>query len=457
MAVVFVALVAGVALAPLWLGGARPIAWGASGLFFAALVLAFETLLVARGQHHPFALARIAAPALLFSATVVWIGVQMSTRVPPALAHPAWAMAALELGRPLEASISVNRGATALALVRLLTDASVFWLALQLCRAPARALVFLKAFTLIVAAYAALGLALAAFASARIPLPDAPDSSGFVRATFVNRNHFATFAGLGLATGFALLLRQWRRAGAGAPAPGAWRAVQALEATARRGWVVLGCCLVTLAALLGTASRGGVLAAGLGLLAVLVLSARGHRRRPRQQVEIILAAALLLAIAFIAFGDPALERLAASGMTDANRGAVYAIVVRAICDAPLTGFGYGAFADIFPLYRDASISPVGVWDKAHNVYLEVWAGLGLPAGTALMGAVALAAIQCAAGALRRHRDATPAIVGVAASLVVGLHALVDFSVQIQGVSVAFMALLGAGVAGSESSRQPVAD
>jgi hypothetical protein len=40
---------------------------------------------------------------------------------------------------------------------------------------------------------------------------------------------------------------------------------------------------------------------------------------------------------------------------------------------------------------------------------------------------------------------------------VGVHALVDFSLQIQAVALTFMAVLGAGVAQSEISQQPLND
>jgi hypothetical protein len=43
---------------------------------------------------------------------------------------------------------------------------------------------------------------------------------------------------------------------------------------------------------------------------------------------------------------------------------------------------------------------------------------------------------------------------VAASIgfMLGIHALVDFSLQMQAIAITFMALLGAGVAQSESSK-----
>jgi O-antigen ligase len=100
---------------------------------------------------------------------------------------------------------------------------------------------------------------------------------------------------------------------------------------------------------------------------------------------------------------------------------------------------------------------LGVWDRAHNTYLEVLQGLGLIFGTALMAALGLLIFRCLMGAIRRQRNITSAVTGAAAALVVGTHAMVDFSLQIEGVTLTFMALLGAGVAQSESSRHAVSD
>jgi uncharacterized membrane protein len=61
--------------------------------------------------------------------------------------------------------------------------------------------------------------------------------------------------------------------------------------------------------------------------------------------------------------------------------------------------------------------------------------------------------QCIKGALTRKRDRLAPGVAVAATLVVACHALVDFSIQLQGIALAYAALLGAGYAQSWTSRE----
>ncbi len=454
---IFVGLLAGLSWAPFWLGGDRPIAWGVNGLLFPALAVAYELALLARGRRHPVGARRLALPIGLFVLVALWILTQMSSSAPPAIVHPIWAMASDVLGRPLEGAISVDPGATALAFLRLLTDASALWLSIQLCRNPQRAYLLLRWIGATVAAYSLYGILLTAFYGGAIPLFDVAAGGGPVRATFVNRNNFATYAGLGLIAIVGLILRLYRHDAPDAAGLSSYRLTRLIEATGRRGWLLLGSGFVILAALLGSVSRGGILASALGLFALILLSVSRQRRRRGEQIEAIVFVTLAVVACFAMFGDLIVGRIASVGLDDVSRLAVYQIVARAILDAPLLGFGYGAFADVFPMYRDNSIGNVGVWDMAHNSYLETWLGLGLVAGTLLMAALGALVAQCFVGAIKRRRDATPAIVASACALVVGVHALVDFSLQIEAVTLTFMGLLGAGVAESASSRTQISD
>jgi O-antigen ligase len=109
------------------------------------------------------------------------------------------------------------------------------------------------------------------------------------------------------------------------------------------------------------------------------------------------------------------------------------------------------------MYRDRTIDVSAYWDKAHNSYLEVFQGLGMIFGLMLIGTLGFFFLSCAIGSLRRRRDATPPLVASAACVLVGVHALVDFSLQMQGVTLTFMALLGAGFAQATSSRRNLSD
>ena len=108
-------------------------------------------------------------------------------------------------------SISVDRDLTAIALLRLLTAASTFWLALQLSRDATRARLLIWSVVAISACYAAVGL----FALGFLPNGRVFAEFGaikFVTSTFVNQNNYVTFAGIGLIAAVAAILRLYRRA-----------------------------------------------------------------------------------------------------------------------------------------------------------------------------------------------------------------------------------------------------
>jgi O-antigen ligase len=94
---------------------------------------------------------------------------------------------------------------------------------------------------------------------------------------------------------------------------------------------------------------------------------------------------------------------------------------------------------------------------AHNTYLEVFQGLGLLFGSMLVASIVLLALRCAKGAMTRQEDETIPCVAAGVACLLGVHSLIDFSIQIEAIAVTFMVLLGAGVAQSESSRLSLED
>jgi O-antigen ligase len=455
--VIFWLFLAALAWTPFWYGSNDLVAWGINAVLFPGLAALYEISILIKGESHPVGIRSLAVPAALFAAVVVWIWVQNMTWAHSPPAHPIWGMAADALGRPLEGSISVNRDLTTLALIRLLTAASVFWVAVQLCRNPARASLFLNVIATIACIYAAYGLIAFASKAWRVPWLEIPSTGGFLSSTFVNRNSFATYAGLGLIAICGLALRLYQRNVTSMAGSRRLVIASLIETTGQSGALLLGGAFVLLVALLLSGSRGGVIATGVGLFVVGVLAFRQGKKRSTKPLETMVLGAILVAATLIAFGDAFVANIAERGVRDTGRMAVYLITLWSIFDAPLLGHGYGTFADVFPMYRDRSISVQGAWEQAHNTYLEVFQGLGLVAGSMLVACVLLLAVRCARGAMTRQENVTVPRVAVGAAFLVGVHALVDFSLQIQAVALTFMAVLGAGVAQSASSRLALND
>ena len=94
-----------------------------------------------------------------------------------------------------------------------------------------------------------------------------------------------------------------------------------------------------------------------------------------------------------------------------------------------------------------------IYDYAHDTYLETSLELGLPATLLLALPIVAAIIELARGVRIRRRDLLGPCVGIGASALVWLHALVDFSIQIPAVAVGYAMLMGIGYAQSRSSRE----
>lgn len=447
-------LVGGLAWVPFWYGSNLLAAWGINAVLFPGLAALYEMSLLIRRKPHPVALRAIAVPAVLFAAVILWTDFQTVTWIPTRFANPIWGLTVAALGKPLEASISVNRDLTDAALVRLITAASVFWLSLQLCRDGARAARFIGWIVAIGAAYAVYGLVV--LKTGQLPFLDIPRYHDNLSSTFVNHNSFATYAGMALVATAGLVLKLYQDELIDG---GSWRLRLAsfVETTGQKGALLLAGGFVILVALLLTGSRGGVISTGVGLMVVGALTWwRGRKRGASSGIVLVVAVVAGIAILF-AFGGTFATSLDKRGLTDANRMSVYLLTLRSILDAPIFGFGYGTFHDVFPMYRDRSISVFGVWGQAHDTYLEVFQGLGLVVGSMLVGAVLLLALQCVKGSLRRRQNALVPQVAAGAACLVGVHALVDFSLQMQAVALTFAALLGAGVAQAESSSAALED
>jgi O-antigen ligase len=215
-----------------------------------------------------------------------------------------------------------------------------------------------------------------------------------------------------------------------------------IAATAGPAGAWVAAAFVLAMALVLTGSRGGILASTAGVLAWAVLGLmRGRSVRAGIGVLIALVA---VGCAILTFGDLLAERLLQEGLRASDRLAVYRLTLVSILDLPWTGFGYGTFKTVFPMYRDASLSFFGIWDKAHNTYLEIIQGLGIPMATLYFVMLSILVARCAYAALVRQRGATAPLVATSATVIVVLHSFVDFSMQIQAVALTWTALLAAG-------------
>lgn len=453
---IFAGLIAVVALAPLPLGSNRPLP--------AALLLAATGVLLAawpagalfsREGLRTGPLRALALPALLYILVLAWVFFQAAP-LPPVLGgllqswgDPLWREASEALGADLPAHITINPAATLEGGFRLIAYAGLFWLAFQLTRDPARAAQARNTIIAIGSAYSLYGLFALFGGEAWLlgTIGARPDQS--LTSSFVNRNSYATFAGLTLLAALSLFLERIRHL---VTLEGSLKRKAALiiEHVLYQSRLLTASILAITLALFLTTSRGGIFASlfALGALILLQLPRRGGRGRQ----PLGLVALVVLGVAVVAGGGNFLDRLERQGLSLETelRSTLFLTTIEAIKTAPLTGTGLGTYQDAIEPYRANDPNIFALWEKAHNTYLENALELGLLAALALNIAIFLLALIAYRGVRERRRHKGFPALGVAATLLVGLHALVDFSLQIPAVAVLYAFIMGLAIA--QSSR-----
>ena len=274
----------------------------------------------------------------------------------------------------------------------------------------ARAAVFDRLLLTLLAAGALLaGLGLLSEATG-IGIAGASASAGRVSGPFVNPNHFAAWLGMVVPAALAyavaltgLVYGRLRRAvdaerGKGTQPRQAW--LWALITHQRRLWAPLLVCTAVLlmgVAHAGSGSRGGTAALLLGLSVTSAGIARGMRRggEPGRAMRwaaaaLVLGAASAAAVALwlAADGTPSRE------FADVSLPSRLAVSVEGsaiVRDHPLFGTGLGSWLHAFRPYQAPPVEG-GIWDHAHNDYLEAAAENGI-VGVALMMLFALAVLR----------------------------------------------------------------
>ncbi|MFD2264720.1 O-antigen ligase family protein [Lacibacterium aquatile] len=364
----------------------------------------------------------------------------MASWTPVSWHHPLWAESGASSG-----AISLDPAATLTALMRLLAYGGVFWLALQVGRDRNRARNGLKAVAILAIIQAAYGLALYFIGSDTILWFQKWAYIGDVTGTFVNRNAFGAYAGLGLLACLAVA------AGTMAEERGRRRGARdtAELLLNRTAPYLVGLGLLGTALLLSH-SRGAFLATAVAILFLLALFGFGRLLSARVAWGLTTITLLVGGLAVAVSGEATLTRLAESTEIQGDRGQLYRLSLNAIAEAPLMGHGYGAFEQSFRLYRDTSLPRPVIYDFAHNIHLEVLVGLGIPGAMLLYAAILIPLSLCLKGVITRQRDKEYSALALAAAVLLAGHGLVDFSLQIPAIAVLFAFLLGLGVAQSWS-------
>ncbi len=285
-----------------------------------------------------------------------------------------------------------------------------------------------------------LGQAMSRFAGHAVAR-EAPFQAG----TYYNYNHFAglmamlapLFAGIGWS-------RMGQRPRAAREAPRI--EVPASESVAQAWLFLLGGGILFLAALFSM-SRGGTMAAAVGLSATaLVLAAARQRRRGIGGGAAMLAwvlIAILLCLALWIGLDPVIERFGRMSQDlDQGRNLIWRDTLRLIADHPLLGVGAGNYPWAFKGYQ-TFVTDLLV-DYAHNDYLQAAADWGLPAAGIFFGVLIFLVVRTARAAIDAGRRSRRELLAGCAGGITALlfHSLTDFNLHIPANAMVFAALAG---------------
>ncbi len=451
--IVFWGLIALIVLAPLPMAGNRPAAWTALGLFTGILLVLWAIAATRRRPRGARTADRVLLPAaILFLGALGWLLWQITGPLPADWRPDTLQRAADLLNDPGVggSGMALDGSAAWHVLLRLLTYGGVFLLAWEFGRSRERAQAILLAVIVAGVGYALYGLVVH-LAELRLVLWYPKTAYGdSLTSTFINRNSYATYAGIGLLCALALMFSEWRQRQDRLrhPIGATSSAIPSTRQELALGALALGAAALA-AALLLTGSRGGFYALALAILLCLGLLAAIRLLRGRELAGIVALGVAGLAALLLSVGDTLGQRLeTGAASVESSRGDLFRPTLEAILQRPLTGYGAGSFQGVFEAVNTGELYRQGYWiDKAHNTYLELALEAGIPAAIAIVLAVLLLAALCGV-ALVRRRSIRFSLTGVAVSLLVGLHALVDFSLQMPAIAITYAAVLGACAAQS---------
>ncbi len=274
---------------------------------------------------------------------------------------------------------------------------------------------------------------------------------GSVTGTFINRNHFAGHLeivipmALGLWLGAKEEFKHFNSFGARI------KYVIGLALTAKGRMFAY--IVVMFSAMFLSTSRGGNIAL---LVAICITIFIAFVIRGKQARELKLAPAILF-IAIIAgswLGVQSLtERISEAEHQSKPRIEKWWQSKGIIEDYMIFGTGAGSFEYIIPLYEDRRLD--GLYDHAHNDYIELLADQGI-VGLALASiAISLALFYIVSGYAKCHDPFLRGIIfaSLAGCISLLLHAITDFNFYIPANAAYFYLVLAMGIVASTMKRR----
>jgi hypothetical protein len=389
-----------------------------------AVALAISALTLRPGETN-FLISVIRPWLVIAAIPALWIALQaLPLR---AFAHPIWQSAGAALGYPIAGAISVDPGATVLALGQYLSLAAVALLSAAVGVDRQRAESILIALTAAATATALIML------SHDLLLPG-DWLSGFAHAQALN------CATMGMIIAGSSCIRTIERQQSRQSSPQQGHSLRPTFLASA------GALLICLVAVLVVAPKEALFATAYGFLAlVAIIAIRRFDLRLLGTLGIVLPA---LGAAILLIGAHPTERAMSVTLDFAGQSPLVSLTERILDDAPLVGTGAGTFAAIAPLYRDMndpSFVPVAA-TAAASFAIE----LGQPVLWLIVVATVGAIILLLRASLQRGRDSFYAAMGGSSLLALLLLAFNNAGLLGTATGLMIAAVLGLAAAQSKS-------
>lgn len=363
-------------LAAVWLAGGASRGEVAGqvvvrGAAWAALVLA-----ALFGRRPSFGAQR---PVALILAAAVALTLVQLIPLPPALwqqlpGRAVFAAAATLSGQPQPwRPLAIVPGAAANAAMSLIVPAAIIILVAGLTtRERARLPLIMLAFVTAAALIAVMQAAGVLFTNILIN-----DTPGDVSGMFANRNHFALLAAIG-----CLIAPVWAFSNRHRPG---WR-----------GAVAHALVIIFVLAILASGSRAGLMLGGVAIVLALLIVRRGIRRTlagyPRWMSWAVVAGAIatvaiVIALSIAADRATSIQRMLALDAEQDLRARTLPTVLMLVRHYFPVGTGFGGFDPVFRLHEPLALLKVTFFNHAHDDFLEIIMGGGLPALVLLLVAL----------------------------------------------------------------------
>ncbi len=389
-------------------------------------------------------------PIAMYCLPLIWALLQVVPDIGSQMVNPVWSLASNVLQIKLPKFISTSPYDTVTAFMRLLAYGLVFLMSAHYCQDSKNANTLFNWVAFAGFCYASYALIVFFGGYKSVLWYDKLEyREADVSSTFINRNTYATYAGLAILCCMSKFYETMQLC--------AFHGFKSnfgkqyfIEKLITQGWYIIINLIISITALLLTQSRGGCFSALVGVVGLFVLLSVYKQIKLNAYTYLSIGLLLFILAMVQISGDNLMNRIDALDSLSDGRFKVYDILMQAIANNPWYGMGYGTFENSFRLFRTEEIS----WhiNFAHNTYLENLFELGLGQALLLFTAIALLALQFLKGIKMRKKNILFPAVGFSATMLVACHSFMDFSLQIPAIAVTYAAIMGAAFAQSFSNR-----